>query len=147
MLTGEYEVYPDGEAMAAAIRKLDHLEASYLTLFTGKTFTRTMKRSWFIVPGAGATSSAHRLGMFSGQLGFVPEDLLEGDPLEVLIEPAGTTASPAVHFAPLPGVNNENVLLYRLPEVTVLQVRWGERILAEERLSIFQKGALISNPL
>lgn len=147
MLTGEYEVYPDGEAMAAAIRKLDHLEASYLTLFTGKTFTRTMKRSWFIVPGAGATSSAHRLGMFSGQLGFVPADLLEGDPLEVLIEPAGTTASPAVHFAPLPGVNNENVLFYRLPEVTVLQVRWGERILAEERLSIFQKGALISNPL
>lgn len=147
MLTGEYEVYPDGEAMEAAIRKLDQLEASYLSLFTGKTFTRTMKRSWFIVPDPGTTASRLRLGMFSDQLGFVPEDLLEGSPLEVVIEPTGATASPAVHYAPLPGVNNENVVLYRLPELTVLKVRWGDRILTEERLSIYQKGVLVSNPL
>ncbi|MGW8316063.1 MAG: DUF4831 family protein [Bacteroidales bacterium] len=147
MLTGEYEVFPDGEAMEAAIRKLDQMEASYLSLFTGKTFTRNMTRSWFIVPGEGASSSTVRLGMFSEQLGFVPEDLMEGSPLEVQIEPSGTTALPAVQYATLPGGNNENVLLYRLPEITLLKVSWGERILSEERLSIYQKGALISNPL
>ena len=35
------------EAMDAAIRKLDQLEAAYLSLFTGKTVTRTRTRSWF----------------------------------------------------------------------------------------------------
>jgi len=147
MLTGEYEVYPDGEAMEAAIRKLDQLEASYLSLFTGKSYTRTMTKSWFIIPEESENSSAFRLGMFSDQLGFVPEDILEGSPLELEIESQGTTASPSVHYAPLPGVNNKNVLVYRLPEITLLQVRWGEKILSEERLSIFQKGALISTPL
>lgn len=78
MLTGEYEVYPDGEAMSAAIHKLDQMEDAYLSLFTGKTITKIMKRTWFIIPRSGKDPSSYSLDVFSEALGFVPEDLMEG---------------------------------------------------------------------
>jgi len=146
MLTGEYEVYPDGEAMEATIRKLDQLEASYLSLFTGKTVTRTMKRSWFIIPRSGSGNSSTQLGMFSEQFGFVPADLLEGALLEVRFEPTGTTALPARVSSSL-GRSAENALFYRLPEVVDLKVMWGQQQIAEQRLSIYQAGALSTYPL
>jgi hypothetical protein len=146
MLTGEYEVYPDGEAMEAAITKLDQLEAAYLSLFTGKTVTRTMKKSWFIVPESGSGVSSYGLGMFSEQLGFVPADLLEGAPLSVQVEPTGTTGVPAQLWAP-GGGNRLNQLFYRVPDIVTLKVKWGEQVLSEQRISLYQSGAMISYPV
>jgi hypothetical protein len=146
MLTGEYEVFPDGEAMDAAIRKLDQVEAAYLSLFTGKTVTRSMIRSWFITPEEGAASSTYRLGMFSGQLGFIPPDLLEGAPLTLEIEPTGVVAGPAQQFGPVTQPQ-ENVLIYRLPDVALLKVRWGEEVLLEQRLSLYQAGTTLPYPV
>jgi hypothetical protein len=147
MLTGEYEVYPDGEAMDAAIRKLDQLEASYLSLFTGRTVTRTMKKSWFVIPESGPDISVYRLGMFSEQLGFVPPDLLEGAPVEVQIEPTGTTRGLENHFGMASGGQSENVLYYRLPDVVILKVKWNDQELLEQRLSLFQAGSMVTCPI
>jgi len=146
MLTGEYEVYPDGEAMDAAIRKLDQLEAAYLSLFTGKTVTRTRTRSWFITPEDGPAASRYTLGMFSQQLGFVPPDLMEGAPLMLEIEPTGSVSAPAQLFgSPMETV--ENALYYRLPDVVGLKVSWGAEELYKQRLSIFQSGAIVTYPI
>jgi hypothetical protein len=146
MLTGEYEVFPDGEAMEATIRKLDQLEASYLSLFTGKSIVKTMKKSWFIIPGSGSGSSGYPLAMFSEQFGFVPSDLMEGSLLEVRLEPTGTTAQPA-RVASSYGRSLENALFYRLPEVVDVKVMWAEQLLYEQRLSIYQAGALATYPV
>jgi hypothetical protein len=146
MLTGEYEVYPNGEAMDAAIRKLDQLEAAYLSLFTGKTVTRTRTRSWFITPQDGQAASRYTLGMFSQQLGFIPADLLEGAPLVLEIEPTGVVSGPAQHFGSAMETL-ENALYYRLPDVVGLKVKWGSEELHEQRLSLFQAGAIVTYPL
>ncbi len=147
MLTGEYEVYPDGEAMSAAITKLDQLEASYLSLFTGKTIVKREKRAYFIVPDAGSSPSSYNLDMFSEQLGFVPVELLEGHSLAVHIVPLRITATPEKHFSNNMEVDLNNRLLYRIPDVVELKVMWGERVLLEQRISIFQSGAVVSAPL
>ncbi len=145
MLTGEYEVYPDGEAMASSIHKLDQMEASYLSLFTGKTITKMMKRTWFIVPRAGNEASSYPLDIFSNVLGFVPEDLMEGKALEVEIEPLGHTQKAGDYFsiASLPG----NALIYRLPDVAELKINLGEEALAIHRITIYQSGHLTSGPI
>lgn len=147
MLTGEYEVYPEGEAMAAAIDRIDRLERSYLTLFTGKTITTTQKRVWFIVPESGGEPSVYRLGMFSGQLGFLPETLMEGEPLEVRIEPLGKMDNIRGGYPQQPEPGAFNRIYYRLPDVVSLRIILGDRILYEQRTSLYQSGALISVPL
>ncbi|MCD4711200.1 MAG: DUF4831 family protein [Bacteroidales bacterium] len=145
MLTGEYEVYPDGEAMGASIQKLDQMEASYLSLFTGKTITRVMKRTWFIVPEPGTEQSTYPLDIFSNILGFVPAELMEGQPLEVVIRPMGKTIRVGGYFSatsvPV------NALLYRLPDLAELKVMLGEEALSTHRISIYQSGYLVTEPI
>jgi hypothetical protein len=143
MLTGEYEAYPDGEAMAATIQKLDQMEASYLSLFTGKTITRVMKRTWFIVPEPGAQQSIYPLDIFSDMLGFVPADLMEGTPLEVVIRPMGKTNRLAGTTTSAPN----NALIYRIPDLVELKVMLGEEALSTNRVSIYQSGQLVTGPL
>ena len=145
MLTGEYEVYPDGEAMGASIHKLDQMEASYLSLFTGKTITKIMKRTWFIVPETGTSLSSYPLDIFSEQLGFVPGELMEGKALDVVIEPLGLTQSAGDYFsiASVPG----NALIYRIPDVAELKIMLGEEALATHRISIYQSGHLTTGPV
>jgi len=145
MLTGEYEVYPDGEAMGASIQKLDQMEASYLSLFTGKTITRVMKRTWFIVPDPGVEPSSYPLDVFSNLLGFVPAEMDEGQPLEVVIRPMGKTIRVGGYFSassvPL------NALLYRIPDLAELKVMLGDQALSTHRISLYQSGHLLTAPI
>jgi hypothetical protein len=145
MLTGEYEVYPDGVAMGAAIQKLDQMEASYLSLFTGKSITRVMKRTWFIVPEPGTAPSSYPLDNFSDKLGFVPSGLTEGEPLEVVVRPMGKTIRVGGYFSAASVPNN--ALLYRIPDLAELKVMLGEEALSTYRISIYQSGHLVTAPI
>ncbi len=147
LLSGVYEVYPDGEAMAAAIEKLDELENSYLSLFTGKTITRTIKRDYFIVPEPGRSASSYRLDMFSGLLGFVPEELMEGEPLEIQIKPAGKTWDLENCFTGAAENDRYNEWYYRVPDVAELSVVLGGEEIIEQRISLYQSGAVIAAPV
>ena len=147
LLTGEYEGIPHGEAMSAALAKLDELEASYISLFTGKNLCRTERKAWFIVPETGTGSSNYRLGMFSEQLGFVPEELKEGTPLLVIMEPLGKTIDMGAYFAGKTGEAGNNKIYYRLPDVVELNVRYGNAELSKQRISVYQSGALINSPI
>lgn len=145
MLTGEYEVYPDGEAMGASIQKLDQMEASYLSLFTGKSITRITKHTRFIVPESGSGTSTYLLDIFSSQLGFVPAELGEGEALEVVITPMKKTAPTGDHFSS--GAVAENALVYRLPDLAELRVMLGNQALSTHRISIAQSGSVVTAPI
>lgn len=146
MLTGQYEVYPEGEAMEAAINRLDRLEESYLSLFTGKNLRTVHRRAYFVVPEQGSSPTEYTLGMFSGQLGFVPEVLMEGAPLKVEINPEGKTGSIESLYPQVPDIDTYNMLYYRLPDVVDLKVMLGDQPLHEERISIFQSGGMVTHP-
>jgi len=147
LLSGAYEVYPDGEAMAATIEKLDELENSYLSLFIGKTITRTIKRDYFIVPESGKSASSYRLDMFSGLLGFVPEELMEGQPLEIQIKPEGKTWDLENYFTGAAENDRYNEWYYRVPDVAELSVVLGEEVLSKQRISLYQSGAVVAAPV
>jgi hypothetical protein len=147
VLTGEYEVFPQGEAMETALSKLDQLEESYLSLFVGRSFSRMAKKAYFIVPEPGSAPSRYRLDLFSGRLGFVPAELLEGDPLEVTIAPTGQTRFLGRSREELMRGDQINQLYYRLPEIVELKVILGGEVLFSERTSIYQSGALVKTPI
>lgn len=146
LLTGEYEGFPQGEAMEATLAKLDDLEASYLSLFTGRTYSRTLSREWFIVPEGGSGPSEYPLGTFSGQLGFVPVEMMEGEALRIRMEPLGKTSLLEKHYAEQESAGN-NRLYFRIPDVVDLGFMLGNTELGSQRISVYQSGALVSAPL
>jgi hypothetical protein len=147
LLTGESDGFPQGVAMQAALDKLDELEDSYLSLFTGKTLVRQEKRSWFIVPESGPEPSAYPLGAFSGQLGFVPEEMMEGTPLKIVLAPTGETRNLDAYYSGQKRGDKTNVLYYRIPDVVEVRFMLGDTQLAVQRISVYQSGALIDGPL
>ncbi|MFO7669890.1 MAG: DUF4831 family protein [Bacteroidales bacterium] len=147
LLTGEYDGFPEGVAMKAALDKLDDLEASYLSLFTGKTLVRQEKKCWFIVPESGSESSTYSLGVFSEQLGFVPEEMMEGSPLKIVFSPTGETRNLDAYYSGQKTGDEANVLYYRIPDVVEMRFMLGNTELAIQRISVYQSGALIKGPL
>ena len=85
--------------------------------------------------------------MFSAQLGFIPEDLMEGLPLEVQITPLGKTTRPGDYFAQSGSSNTQNTLYYRMPDVAELKVVLGASVLSLQRISLFQSGAMMTIPV
>lgn len=147
LLTGEYDAFPQGVAMQAALDKLDELEAEYLSLFIGKTLVRKELRSWFIVPESGSGSSSYSLGVFSEQLGMVPEEMMEGAPLEISLEPTGATRNLDAYYSSRDIGDAFNVLYYRIPDVVEMKLMLGSTELAKQRISVYQSGSLVSAPL
>lgn len=147
LLTGEYEGFPQGVAMQAALDELDELEAEYLSLFTGKTLVRNVQRSWFIVPGSGQEASTYSLGVFSEQLGMVPEEMMEGAPLKLILTPTGKTKNLSAYYSGKDIGEEPNVFYYRIPDVVEMKIMLGNEELATQRVSVYQSGSLISSPL
>jgi Domain of unknown function (DUF4831) len=147
LLTGEYEGYPEGEAMKSTLDKLDELEASYLSLFTGKTLRRQETRSWFIVPESGSESSSYSLGVFSEQLGFVPQEMMEGTLLRIVINPMGKTRNLEAYYLGKFSKSLDNVFYYRVPDLVKMKLMLGKTELAQQRISVYQAGALVASPV
>jgi len=147
LLTGEYDAFPQGVAMQAALDKLDDLEADYLSLFIGKSLLRQEKRSWFIVPESGSKASTHPLGVYSEQLGMVPEEMMEGAPLNITLEPTGATRNLDAYYSGKSIGNEVNVVYYRIPDVVEVKLMLGSSELARQRISVYQAGSIISAPL
>jgi len=147
LLTGEYDSYPQGEAMKATLDKLDEMEASYLSLFTGKTLSRQETRSWFIVPESGSETTSYPLGVFSEQLGFIPQEMMEGAPLKLVIKPIGKTRNLDSYYSDKVAGEVTNMLYYRIPDVVEMKLLLGNTELANQRISVYQSGALVASPI
>lgn len=147
LLTGEYDSYPQGEAMKATLDKLDEMEASYLSLFTGKTLSRQETRSWFVVPESGSETTTYPLGVFSEQLGFIPKEMMEGVPLSMIIKPIGKTRNLDAYYSDKNAGDVSNMLYYRIPDVVEMKLMLGNTELANQRISVYQSGALVASPI
>jgi hypothetical protein len=147
LLSGYGDVFPNGEAMAATLKKLDQLESEYLSLFTGKQYSETYTREFYITPEQDEKDKQYSLAIFSGRLGFVPTSIDEGSPLTVEIEPAGKTRSLRNLMPQAPEAEVYNQIYYRLPDVADIRVKWNGEHLHHKRITIYQLGALVSVPI
>jgi len=65
----------------------------------------------------------------------------------VQIEPLGKTENLGSHLLRHPEGESYNQLYYRLPDVVDLKVKLGSDVLSNQRISIFQSGAVITTPI
>jgi hypothetical protein len=137
MVSADYPVLPQGEAMSASINELQRIEERYLGLFTGKIFTDTIQQQWTIVPlpeGQGESE----LCRFSDEEGFLPAGSGDGKAIILLVKPSGLTSG-----IPALPMNQPNTLYYRIPDSALVEVQAGNEVIASMKISLFQLGKLV----
>lgn len=146
LLAGQYDVFPEGQALAISIKELNQLEKEYLELFLGKTVTQGFTHSSMIVPKESSGNQEFIVGKFSTQTGLLDKDATNGVALKLEIKSLGTLnaiKNSAISSKP----NLINNLYYRLPEMSEVNVRLDKELLFESRMSIYQSGVLLNLPL
>jgi len=144
LLAGQYELFPEGDALAISVKELDKLEKEYLELFLGKRIKSTYRKSYLLIPEASKSIQSHVIGRFSQQRGLLePTDAI-GEEIMIDLEPAGKVSKIGISLA---GGFKENNLYYRIPDIAEVRVRIKNEVLYEGRQSIFQLGELLNYPV
>ena len=74
-------------------------------------------------------------------------ELQEGQSLAIHVKPLGTTMNLENSFATSPDREKFNEWYYRVPDVVELSVLLGVDMLARQRISLYQSGAVLAAPL
>ena len=141
LLAGQYEVFPEGQALESSIRELNQLEEDYLSLFIGKVSTDTIHHFYVYEPKAGETLQRENLFMFSEETGFYTTTENEGTPLILVVEDLDENSM--LNSLQIPLGSNENHLFYRLPDKARVKLLYGSHELLVSELPVYQFGALM----
>jgi len=149
LMSGQYDVFPEGIALQYAVENLTVLEKEYVALFIGKYMDEYHRLSYRYIPGENPLDHPHLLFRFSLQYGVVPVTDLTGKPVMLEITKQGTskiidnlTYTPAEE-----GEEDNKALFYRIPEVATIRVIDEQHVLAEKDLLIYQFGPTVRLPV
>jgi hypothetical protein len=137
MISADYPVLPQGEALAVSLKELNRAEAEYLSLFIGKTFRDTLEHHWNYLPDL-QSQTTYELCKFSEEDGILPVSAEDGQSIGLLVKSLGRTVELPVFVDP--GINS---LFYRIPDLASLELKMGIETLISRQLRIYQFGKLI----
>ena len=144
LAAGIIDPFPRDFDLATALSELDELEEKYLSLFIGKSYTQRYYREYYIAPEGSLEPEGFVLGSFSADSGF---DIVESSPgEEIMLEiiPEGKTRSMRNLLPQQPEEEVYNKIYYRMPEITLVNLYEGDRVIHQERIAIFQSGAMVN---
>jgi hypothetical protein len=145
LISGQYDFMPDGEALGRAVEELNHEEAEYLSLFTGKKSTSFHTRTFHYVPETVSETGRTILFRFSGKEGFLEAGENDGKPVMIVIQDMNKMKGLDA-LALNPGGSN-NHLVYRIPDQAWIQILFGEQLLLETKQPVYQFGTLVTTGL
>jgi hypothetical protein len=141
MVSGLNDSTPQGEAMTAALQELARLEDAYLSLFIGKKTVYHHQRSYHYTPAIGKKTDRIVLFRFSDNEGFLDARETRGKP--VLFDLAGTNKTKGLEQSASFAHLDDNMILYRIPDLVDSKLIYGEDVLSEALVPVFQSGALV----
>jgi len=142
LVSGPYEILPQGTAMADAIKELTRLEEEYLSLFIGKRIVKPFETTFHYTPVTGKKTERIVVFRFSENEGFI--DAREAKGIPVLMELATGNKTKGLEQSRIPAKTAENVVYYRLPDQAYLKLIQGETLLSEAIIPLYQAGTLIA---
>ena len=145
LLSGQYDVFPEGVALEYAVKELNKLENEYLALFVGKTVRYKYSRSFEVIPESGPEEQTYPLFSFSPIAGLMPEDIPNGKQVTLSIRSLGTTGL-LEQYEFKTDTLSPGGLIYRVPEVTQVEILGGESVWYSKKLLIYQLGKLLRLP-
>ncbi len=149
LITGMADFYPEGESLEIALKEMERLENEYLTLFVGKRFKTSYEVNFEFIPSNAELNQPYILFRFSEERGVLQANDLRGRPIIVELEKSENTKN--LNFLVADQINREgleykNRLFYRIPELTLVEIFDGNKLLAKRKVNIEQYGTTISIP-
>jgi hypothetical protein len=147
LMSGQYEVFPEGIALEFAVKELYKLEDEYLALFLGKTYTEVHKYTFEFIPERTKIDEPGIIFRFSPQKGILSKNDLTGRPITIEIVSAGKT-EPLEPIVIEQESDEQNIakLYYRVPDLAQVQIIDGKNLLANKKLLIYQYGKILQLP-
>ncbi len=143
LLAGQYDVFPEGQALETSIRELNALEKEYLSLFIGKTYSDTIKRTYFYAPQSGQDLERNVFCRFSDETGFYEATSASGRPLVLELKNLQFTDGLKQLQLPYGGTSYENIILYRIPDNASVKIFYGSNTILEAETKIYQYGSFV----
>ncbi len=147
LLAGQYELFPEGDALAISVEELNRTEKEYLELFLGKRIKIQYRRSYIITPEAGSNPQVITIARFSEASGLLDPESITGKPIEMNIEPMGTVNKLRMMGAKFPDPERLNNFYYRIPDQAEVVIGIAGEEVLRQRLSIYQAGAMVNVPV
>jgi hypothetical protein len=145
LLAGQYDVFPEGRALAISVEELDKLEKEYLELFIGKRIKQTYRRSFLVTPGSQKANQNYIVARFSPLTGVVDPESSTDTPLNLEIVPLQKLKSLSARTRP--DESAMNTLIYRIPDIADVSLSIKSEVLYQGRMQIYQMGEKISYPV
>jgi len=146
LLAGQYELFPEGDALAISVEELDKLEKEYLELFLGKRIIQKFTQSFLFIPEESKSSQSHVVASFSPASGLTVEGNDTNSNITIEVHPAGKLRKLESALLGLDVKTPENNLYYRIPDIAEIRVSIVNDILYEGRMPVYQIGELINYP-
>jgi len=149
LMSGQYDVFPEGIALQYAVENLTILEKEYVALFVGKYKDEYYKVSYRFIPEKDPPPRPHVLFRFSTEFGLLSVNDLTGKPVLLEIAKHGTTTIiDDLTYKPVEeGEEDIKPLFYRIPEVAGLRIIDEKKVLAEKDILIYQFGQIVRLPV
>ena len=143
LISGDYNTFPDGNAMKQLIEESYKLEAEYLSLFIGKTYEVKNKYTFYFIPDSCNIKKINTLCFFSKNNGIVSNNLSGCYPIIIQISEQGITNS-IENFKIKPGKKkkNNNGIYYRIPDIAIVNIYDDNQIIASKKILISQLGTI-----
>lgn len=146
LISGEYDLFPDGLALEAILKEYRRLEEEYLSLFIGKTFTMGRSHVFEYIPVENEEIERTILFRFSENSGVLPPDDISGRPitLEIVRENKLDKLKDIISV----GESHETPsrIHYRVPDIAHIQIIDGKILIAGSRLPVAQYGKILTVP-
>jgi len=146
LLSGMSDFYPEGKALEKAIGEFNRLEDAYLSLFTGKTYTDTVKYTLFVDPKLKDTKNANIFFRFSKTDGIIEADKNNGVPVWLeyeVLEEGGLLKN---YFRSSIESQESDNFIYRFPVHSIVKLKYGDELISKKYMDIFQFGPLVKIP-
>lgn len=146
LISGEYDVFPDGVAMEAILKEYKRLEEEYLALFIGKTFNQSISNVIEFIPSGNDEVERSVLFRFSDNQGIMPQGDLSGRPITIEITRENRVENLKPVILPAEKAENYDRIHYRIPDVAVIKVIDGRLLVAKNRIPVAQYGKTLTVP-
>lgn len=147
LLAGMSDFYPDGEALKTAVQKLDRLEDTYISLFTGKSFKDTINYTLYLNPTQKHLLEPHILFRFSEQEGVMKSTANKGVPVWIEFNKLENTRVLDKYFQDHQISTSHDQFYYRFPAKSEIRLKYADETISRKFLDIFQYGPVIKVPV
>ncbi len=145
LLSGQYDVFPEGIALQYAVNELTRLENEYLSLFIGKTIKKQFNQSFEYIPDGTKAEQTDVLFRFSSSKGILAVNDLTGSPVSIKVKKQNQD-DPIKSM----NLNNNNAdiseLIYRVPVPCLVELNDETLTLGKSKLFIYQLGPVVRLP-